>query len=413
MKINFKKINIKYGASGLYGLTALLAALLAAGCTEHFHPANEAGAHAELEEYEEEHEHGEGVHFSLEQQERLGLEFDQACTMDLSQRIRVPGWVELPPGGSATIKAGVEGVLIELAAGLAPGREVRKGEVLGKIRPLVSAMDMGELEANYLNAKATREQSQTNYARIERLFAAGAKSQREWEEARLALSMAEADWEKALAWRAVYQGGAAEPEKVPALELIAPLDGVVASLSSGLGLHVSAGEELLRLINGEKLWISASIPQNRINRIEDFQNAFYEASPGVFLSTAGAPLYRSPVLDPVSQMGRITWELSADAAELRAGQALNLYLASGERRQALAVPESAVTEVAGETVVFVREHEDFFEKRPVELGLRDGAWVEVLSGVESGESVVSQGAYTLKLAMSQSALPDPHAGHSH
>lgn len=407
MKNKFRKLNKNYG---VYGLCVILALIVGAGCSDHSHSASEEEIHADTHEHEGE----EGVLFSLEQQERLGLEFGEARMMNLSERIRVPAWVELPPAGTATIKAGVEGVLIELAEGLAPGRQVRQGEVLGKIRPLVSAMDISELEAGYLKARAAWEQSQTNYARTEKLFASGAKSQREWEEARLALSIAQADWEKALAWRSIYQSSQGEQaEKVPTLELVSPLEGVVTSLASGLGLHVSAGEEILKLANTDKLWISSSIPQNQIQRIEDFRNAYYEIEPGKFVSTEGAALHRSPVLDPVSRMGRITWEVTAHAGELRAGQSLNLYLAASEGRETLVVDRSAVTEVDGETVVFVREGEDFFEKRPVQVGLRDGAWVGILSGLEAGEPVVTQGAYVLKLAAGRSALPDPHAGHGH
>jgi cobalt-zinc-cadmium efflux system membrane fusion protein len=407
MKNKFRKLNKNYR---FYGLCVALALILGAGCSDRSHPAGEEETHADTAEHEGE----EGVQFSPEQQERLGLELGEARMMNLSERIRVPASVELPPMGTATIKAGVEGVLIELAEGLAPGREVRQGEILGKIRPLVSAMDIGELEADYLKAKAAWEQSQTNYARIEKLFASGAKSQREWEEARLALSLAQADWEKALGWRSIYRGSSGEQaQSVPALELVSPLDGVVTSLAAGLGLHVSAGEELMTLANTNKLWISASIPQNQIQRIEDFSSAYYEVGPGNFVSTEGAALHRSPVLDPVSRMGRITWEVPADAGNLRAGQALHLYLAAGKAGEVLAVAESAVTEVAGESVVFVREGEAFFEKRPVRVGLRDGAWVEILSGLEAGETVVTRGAYVLKLAAGRSALPDPHAGHGH
>jgi hypothetical protein len=45
----------------------------------------------------------------------------------------------------------------------------------------------------------------------------------------------------------------------------------------------------------------------------------------------------------------------------------------------------------------------------VQLGIRDGQYIEVLSGVASGERVVSKGAYLVKLAASGPA----EAGHGH
>jgi membrane fusion protein, heavy metal efflux system len=50
-----------------------------------------------------------------------------------------------------------------------------------------------------------------------------------------------------------------------------------------------------------------------------------------------------------------------------------------------------------------------FARRPVELDIRDGEWVEVRSGVQAGERVVSRGAYLLRLA----AVGGDEIGHGH
>ncbi|NIV35362.1 MAG: efflux RND transporter periplasmic adaptor subunit, partial [Anaerolineae bacterium] len=48
------------------------------------------------------------------------------------------------------------------------------------------------------------------------------------------------------------------------------------------------------------------------------------------------------------------------------------------------------------------KHGEAFERRPVQLGIRDGEYVQALSGVKPGEWVVSRGAYLVKLAASGS-----------
>jgi hypothetical protein len=53
-----------------------------------------------------------------------------------------------------------------------------------------------------------------------------------------------------------------------------------------------------------------------------------------------------------------------------------------------------------------------FEKRLVEAGATDGNLVQLLSGVEAGERVVTKGGVILKLSQGAAAL-DPHAGHVH
>ena len=65
----------------------------------------------------------------------------------------------------------------------------------------------------------------------------------------------------------------------------------------------------------------------------------------------------------------------------------------------------------GRPVAFVLLSGETFQKRVLELGIRDGRFVEVKSGLKEGERVVTKGAYLVKLA---SASPASFgAGHAH
>ena len=60
-------------------------------------------------------------------------------------------------------------------------------------------------------------------------------------------------------------------------------------------------------------------------------------------------------------------------------------------------------------MAFVQLDGEHFEKRVLELGVRDGDWVEVLQGLRLGDRVVTRGAYLVRLAGS---APDSF-GHGH
>ena len=62
------------------------------------------------------------------------------------------------------------------------------------------------------------------------------------------------------------------------------------------------------------------------------------------------------------------------------------------------VPAAAVLEEDGLAVVYVKVGGEAFQRRVVELGPSDGSWTIVAAGVESGEQVVTTGAYQVKLA---------------
>jgi multidrug efflux pump subunit AcrA (membrane-fusion protein) len=73
------------------------------------------------------------------------------------------------------------------------------------------------------------------------------------------------------------------------------------------------------------------------------------------------------------------------------------------------VPTSAVLERKGRPTVFVMTGGESFVRRDVELGVRDGEWVGITSGVEPGARVVSRGSYFVKLAGAQTGA----VGHHH
>ena len=101
----------------------------------------------------------------------------------------------------------------------------------------------------------------------------------------------------------------------------------------------------------------------------------------------------------------------ADAldARLRIGMAVKAQVFSGDAREAVAIPASAVLDESGATTVFVMTGGESFERRPVRLGRRDGDWVEVVEGLAPGQRVVSRGAYLVKLAATNTG----QIGHGH
>jgi cobalt-zinc-cadmium efflux system membrane fusion protein len=73
---------------------------------------------------------------------------------------------------------------------------------------------------------------------------------------------------------------------------------------------------------------------------------------------------------------------------------------------ALVVQRSAVTEIGGRSVLFVRHPDDHFELHDVVLGRAALGKVEVLSGLREGEQVVIDGVFTLKSLVLKSTIAE-------
>jgi hypothetical protein len=116
-------------------------------------------------------------------------------------------------------------------------------------------------------------------------------------------------------------------------------------------------------------------------------------------------------IDPVSRTLPVVIEYPAERGPRLIGASLTAHVYTESARPRLAIPASAVIDDGGRPVIYVQTGGESFTRRAVELGIRDGSWIEVLSGARAGERVVSTGAYYVKLA---SAGGDEIAhGHAH
>ena len=93
------------------------------------------------------------------------------------------------------------------------------------------------------------------------------------------------------------------------------------------------------------------------------------------------------------------------------GSFTEVQLSVGKPRKSTVIPTSSLLEDYGSYSVIVELSGESFERRPVTIGRKNGNLVEITSGLEVGEMVVSIGAYQVKMAAMSGAVP-AH-GHDH
>ena len=104
----------------------------------------------------------------------------------------------------------------------------------------------------------------------------------------------------------------------------------------------------------------------------------------------------SPALDPTSTTVEVWVQAANSAGRLKPGTSLRVEMIARTVPNALVIPQAAVvTSPSGNTSVMVVDSENKPEKKSVTLGIRDGPNVQVTEGLESGERVVTVGAFEL------------------
>ncbi len=403
------------------------------------------------------------VPFLLEQQWKIGLLMERAERRSLSQRLQVPGEIEAPHYAKAVVSAPLAGRLLPPESGRFPriGERVKKGQVLALLEPPLTTSDTAQLAANEtyhdtlemellvrefdVQAKALEieqalRESQARLAfarqalaRIEGLRAKDLGTVAELEAARRDVEIALREGEGS---QALKESFAKAKERLEALRarsavvraenkpstnlrhpLVAPIDGEIIEADHVEGEHIESQGVIYRVLDLSRVWIAT--------HISEFDLAEVGPAPGALLKFAAYPDRRFDVLgamdgsvvnfgrvvDPETRTVVLRYEASNPDDLFRAGMFADVFLETGRAVDAVAVPEEAIVMDNGRPVAFVLLHGEAFQKRVLELGIRDGRFVEVRSGIGEGERVVTKGAYLVKLA---SASPASFGeGHAH
>ena len=179
-----------------------------------------------------------------------------------------------------------------------------------------------------------------------------------------------------------------------AATMVAPFDGTVVSVGAEVGALVSSGTVIASLADLTQLRVRASVDETDISQVEVGQpvQITFDAFPGRQFQgqVLEVPLEGELSQNVVIYQVLISLE-GTEGVALKSGMTANLQIVVGQRENALLVPLLAVQQGdTGEVVLVQDAPGEAVVQAPVELGLNDGTYVEVLRGLNEGDQVVVQ-----------------------
>ena len=198
--------------------------------------------------------------------------------------------------------------------------------------------------------------------------------------------------------------------------LRSPIAGTIVEASVTSGELINNSRKLFHVVNLDTLWIEANVSEYDLARVQKAPGASYRlaAYPDrimPIISGGGRLIDIGAVVDPDTRTVPIRYEVPNPDGTLRVGMFADLLVETNHRQTALAVPKDAVVDEGGEVVVYLQRGGETFERRRVEVGIRDANQVEIRNGLAVGDRVANKGAYTIRLSTLSSAIP-AH-GHAH
>ncbi len=372
------------------------------------------------------------IPFLMEQQWRVKLLLAEAGPRTLVERLVVPARVVAAEGAEAVIASSSAGRLVAPPGGQLPrtGERVEAGQLLALVEPPLGASERAQLETLQLEldlkalevvraastAEAELRLAASERERLGRLRPLGLSTQQEFEQVERDHARAQAELEAARATRraldALLERRGTSAGSALRLALVAPLAGVVVNARRVVGETIGSGDPLCRIVDPARLWLEGRVSEFELARLGAAPpaRATFPAWPGLALELA-APLHLASEIDAGTRTLLVRYTLEPEDARLRAGLLGELALATARSESALAIPREAVLLEQGIPTVYVMLAGELFQRRELELGLEDGAFVEVVRGVAPGERVATRGAHVVKLAgLSPAAFG---AGHAH
>ena len=398
-------------------------------------------------------DHADEVHFLKEQQWRIGLRTTVLQPQSIAEQLVVPGKVVAPHGSETMVFSPVPGRITPPPDGPLPqvGDTVEAGQTLAVIEPSIAgaqsvqllvnqaqlrtldaelAAKQLDIEAKLATAHADLEFANQEVQRLKSLSQTGAVAGRKQTEAEYRRKQAQAALEgyershktyhdartrltKFLGDFGAGQENEAEQDSLE-VALRSPLAGRVVAADATAGEYVADDHLLFRVVDMQKLFIDAEVSEYDLAKVEGSQGAKFRLSAypdrvlPIYGPGDGRLVFVGAVVDPHSRTVTVRYEVNNNEGLLRLGMFADVMVETGRRDAAIVVPQDAVVDDSGEPIVYVQTGGEAFERRGVQLGLRDGDNVEIRQGLALGERVVIDGAYAIRLSTLAGGVPEHH-----
>lgn len=283
------------------------------------------------------------------------------------------------------------------------GQAVRQGALIAVIEDdeLGQQVERSKASITVAQAAVTQREAELDLAKDEmdrnnQMLKAGLISRQQFEGLKTRYTVAQSQLDLA---RAQLRQSEAELRELnirfEQTRIYSPLTGYVARRHVDVGALVNPSIPIATVVNINTMVIQANASERDIARIRPGSEAAitFDSLPGQ--EYQGRVLRISPLLDPQTRNGIVEIEIHNRDGRLKGEMFARAELSLGTTHEATLVPRDALVYRGDQPGVYLIEQETA-RFRPIETGLTQGERVEVISGLQAGEVVITGGANTVK-----------------
>lgn len=266
------------------------------------------------------------------------------------------------------ILAKVSGQVIKLPA--EEGFRVKKGDLLAKL-------DEAELQIEFMKTKGSMETDKAMLERAQNMLEKNLIAEENYETTRLQYESS----------KAVHEAARIQLEYT---NIRSPFDGVITVRNVELGQHVNVNQSLFVVADFDPLRAKIYVPEKDIGRIYEGQEAKITIEAEPELEFTGVVQMVSPVVDPASGTSKVTIDIEDDKGKLKPGMFASVFITTETHDNVLIIPKKALILESDLDQVYIYQDGNA-HKVNLKIGITSGDNLEVLSGLQEGDQVVTAG----------------------
>jgi len=192
-------------------------------------------------------------------------------------------------------------------------------------------------------------------------------------------------------------------------EVASSTTGIVTARRVNTGDHVAEGTVLFDIADLSKVWIMFDAYESDLPflTVGDKITFTIQALPGINYS--GNIIFIDPVMDPLTRVSKVRLEINNESGKLKPEMFATGIIKADltEYRDKLVIPKSAVLWTGKRSIVYVKQpgDEPVFKMREIELGPALGSSYIVITGLNEGEEIVTQGTFSVDAAAQLEGKP--------
>lgn len=370
----------------------------------------EHGEHAQDEHSEGKHSEEQRVQISPQEMEDFDVEVAEALPGKLYITLGLPGEVAYDPDRFVHIVPRVPGIVRGVHK--KSGDKVLKGDVMA----VIDSREFASAKSSYLAGIETVSLAEATYDREKDLWDKNISSEREYMDAQTNLAKARIQLHESehqlmsMGFSKKYVKELKHgTEDICRFEITSPFSGTIINKHITLGEKVNDEIPVFTVADISTVWVYLTVYQKDLESVRVGQTVTIREQQGQH-STKSKIDYVTPFVEESTRTSTARIILNNSEGDWRPGAFVTGEVIIDEFEVKIAVPRTALLVVQEKNVIFVKT-EDGFEPRPVTLGRKDEANLEILSGLDRGEHYISKGGFTLKSELGRSRLEG--GGHAH